>query len=61
MDALKCVAYVKKIHEKTKEAIEKKAKYYVEWANKHHKKVTVQPGDFVWIHLCKERFPEKHK
>jgi hypothetical protein len=61
MDALKRVAYVKKIHEKTKKAIEKKAMYYAEWANKHHKKVTFEPRDFVWIHLRKERFPEKCK
>jgi hypothetical protein len=61
IDALKCAAYVKKIHEKTKEAIKKKAKYYAEWANKHRKKVTFEPGDFVWIHLRIECFPEKCK
>jgi hypothetical protein len=48
---------VKKIHEKTKEAIEKK--YYAEWANKHHRKVTFEPGDFVWLHIHKDRFLEK--
>jgi hypothetical protein len=51
MDALKRAAYVKKIHEKTKEVIEKKAKYYAKWANKHRKKVTFEPH--------KERFLEK--
>jgi hypothetical protein len=61
MDALKCAAYVKKIHEKTKEAIEKKAKYYVEWAKKHRKEVTFQPGYFIWVHLRKEHFPKKRK
>jgi hypothetical protein len=61
MDASKRAAYVKKIHEQTKEAIEKKAKYYAEWANKRRKKVTFEPGDFVWVHLRKERFPEKRK
>jgi hypothetical protein len=61
MDALKCAAYVNKIHEKAKEAIEKKAKYYAEWANKHHKKVTFEQRDFIWVHLCKECFPDKSK
>ena len=61
MEASKHDAYVKEIHKKTKEAIEKKAKYYAEWANKHRKKVTFEPGDFVWVHLRKECFPGKCK
>ena len=61
MEASKCASYVKKIHEKNKEAIEKRSKYYAEWANKHCKKVTFEPGDLVWVHLRKDRFPEKRK
>jgi hypothetical protein len=61
MEASKRASYVKKIHEKTKETIEKRSKYYAEWANKHRKKVTFEPGDLVWIHLRKDRFPEKRK
>ncbi|GAV58442.1 hypothetical protein CFOL_v3_01976 [Cephalotus follicularis] len=30
-------------------------------ANKHRKKAEFQPGDLVWIHLRKERFPSKRK
>ena len=30
-------------------------------ANKHKKEVHFQPGDLVWIHLRKERFPSKRK
>jgi len=29
--------------------------------NKHRKKLIFQPGDLVWVHLCKERFLEKRK
>jgi hypothetical protein len=29
--------------------------------NKHRKKVLFEPGDVVWIHLRKERFPDQHK
>ena len=61
MEASKRASYVKKIHEKTKEAIEKRSKYYAAWANKHRKKVTFEPGDLVWVHLRKDRFPEKRK
>ena len=61
MEAPKCASYVKKIHEKNKEAIEKRSKYYAEWANKHRKKVTFEPRDLVWVHLHKDRFPKKHK
>ena len=34
---------------------------YQAHANKHRKKMVFQPGDLVWIHLRKERFPAKRK
>ena len=61
MEASKRAAYIKEIHKKTKEAIEKKTKCYAEWVNKHSKKVTFEPGDFVWVHLRKKCFPGKRK
>jgi phosphoribosyl-ATP pyrophosphohydrolase len=57
MDASKRAAYVKKIHEKTKEEIEKKARSNAAKVNKHRKKVVYELGDLVWVHLRKERFP----
>lgn len=57
MDASKRAAYVKKIHEKTKEEIEKKARSNTAKVNKHRKKVVYEPRDLVWVHLRKERFP----
>jgi hypothetical protein len=51
----------KKIHEKTKEAIELKAVHKAASMNKHRKKVLFEPGDLVWIHLRKERFPDQRK
>jgi hypothetical protein len=59
MDAFKRAEYIKKIHEKTKEEIEKKAHYFDVKANKHRKKMTFEPSDMVWVHLRKEHFPEK--
>jgi hypothetical protein len=61
MDASKRAEYVKKIHLKTKQEIEKKSEYYAAKANKNRKKMIFQPGDLVWVHLRKDRFPEKRK
>ena len=61
MEASKHAAYVKKIHEKTKEAIELSAKRKSTSMNKHRKKVLFEPEDLVWIHLCKDHFPDKRK
>jgi hypothetical protein len=47
MEASKRAAYIKKIHEKAKEAIELK--------------VLFEPGDLVWIHLSKEHFRDQRK
>ena len=41
--------------------IEKANVAYQAQANKHKKRVVFQPGDLVWIHLRKERFPSKRK
>jgi hypothetical protein len=49
---------VKKIHEKTREAIEKKGKNIAATRNQTRKQVLFQPGDMVWVHLRKDRFPQ---
>jgi hypothetical protein len=61
MEASKRAEFVKKIHLKTKEAIEKKGKDNASRVNKKQKEVLFQPGDMVWVHFCKDRFPEKRK
>ncbi|XP_029126278.1 uncharacterized protein LOC109793894 [Cajanus cajan] len=53
--------YVKKLHERVKAQIEKKNESYAKHANKGRKKVVFQPGDWVWVHMRKERFPEQRK
>jgi hypothetical protein len=47
MEASKCAAYIKKIHEKTNEAIELKAVRKAASMNKHRKKVLFAPEDVV--------------
>jgi hypothetical protein len=61
MEASKHAAYIKKIHEKTKKAIELKAVRKAASMNKHRKKVLFGPGDLVWIHLREEHFPDQRK
>jgi hypothetical protein len=61
MEASKRAEFVKKIHMKTKEAIEKKGKDNASRVNQKRKEVLFQPGDMVWVHFRKDRFPEKRK
>lgn len=61
MEGFKRAKYVKKIHLKTNQEIEKKSEYYAAKANKNCKKMIFEPRDLVWVHLRKDRFPEKRK
>ena len=49
------------MHEKVKSQIEKKMEGYAKYANKGRKKVTFEPGDWVWVHFRKKRFPSQRK
>jgi hypothetical protein len=61
MEASKRADFVRKIHEKTKEAIEKKGKYVADRVNKKRKEVLFRPGEMVWVHFRKDRFPTLRK
>lgn len=52
---------MKKLHEQVRTQIEKVNELYKQRANKNRKKVVFHPGDLVWLHLRKERFPSKRK
>jgi hypothetical protein len=60
-DASQRSEFILKMHETTKLNIEKMNEKYHIAASKGHKKVKLEPGDLVWIHLRKERFPELRK
>ena len=47
---------VRQLHEKVRLNIERKTKQYETQANKGHKHITFEPGDWVWIYLRKDRF-----
>jgi hypothetical protein len=49
------------MHETTKLNIEKMNEKYHIAASKGRKEVKHKPGDLVWLHLRKERFPELRK
>jgi len=45
---------MKKIHEHIRSQIERTNEAY---KSKHRKQLEFKPGDLVWLHLRKERFP----
>jgi hypothetical protein len=49
------------MHETTKLNIEKINEKYRIAVSKGRKEVKLEPGDLVWLHLRKERFPELRK
>ena len=60
-EASKRVEEIKPLHEQVRLKIERSNAFDQAQANKHKKRVVFQPGDLVWIHLKKERFPSKRK
>ncbi|XP_058773027.1 uncharacterized protein LOC131647130 [Vicia villosa] len=54
-------SFVKKLHEQLKLKIEKKSESYAKHANKGMKRVVFKPGDWVWVHMSKERFLTQRK
>ncbi|KAK1616575.1 hypothetical protein QYE76_022092 [Lolium multiflorum] len=61
MEASKRADFVRKIHLKTKELIEKKGKSNAARMNKKRKEMLFKPGDLVWVHFRKDRFPKLRK
>jgi len=52
---------MRKLHNQIRNQIEKTNEAYKARANKHSKHLEFQPGDLVWLHLRKERFPSRRK
>ncbi|GKU89653.1 hypothetical protein SLEP1_g3767 [Rubroshorea leprosula] len=57
LDGKKKAGVVKQLHERVRQNIERRTKQYANQANKGRKKVVLEPGDWVWVHMRKERFP----
>jgi translation initiation factor IF-1 len=60
-DASQRSEFILKMHETTKLNIEKMNEKYRIAASKGRKEVKLKPGDLVWLHLRKERFPKLRK
>jgi len=61
MDGIKKAKLIKELHEQVRLHIEEKKTKYAKQANKGRKMVRFEPGDLVWIHISKGRFPSKCK
>ena len=59
LDGEKKAEMVKKLHESVHQHIEKKIEQCVTKANKGCRQVLFEPGDWVWVHIRKERFPAR--
>ncbi|GKV47177.1 hypothetical protein SLEP1_g54096 [Rubroshorea leprosula] len=57
LDGKKKAEVVKQLHEKVQQNIERQTEQYANQANKGRTKVVFEPGDWVWVHMRKERFP----
>jgi hypothetical protein len=60
-DATKRAELMLKLHEITKENIERMNAKYKLAGDKVRKEIKFEPGDLVWLHFIKERFPELRK
>ena len=56
LDGKKKVEFVKQIHKKAS-----LKKQYAKQANKGRRQVVFEPGDWVWVHMGKERFPAQRR
>jgi hypothetical protein len=59
LDGKKKADFVKQIHEKARFNIERRTEQYTTQANKGRRQLVFEPGDWVWLHMRKERFPAK--
>ena len=60
-DAKARADFILQMHQTTKANIEKMNEKYRIAGNKGRKEVSLEPGDLVWLHLRKDRFPELRK
>jgi hypothetical protein len=60
-DAKRHAELMLKMHETTKENIERMNTMYIISGDKGRKQLDFEPGDLVWLHLRKERFPDLRK
>ncbi|KAL1213210.1 hypothetical protein V5N11_026470 [Cardamine amara subsp. amara] len=60
-DGITKAIFVKRLHERVRENIEKKTEEYTRKANRSRHPMILQPGEWVWVHLRTERYPRQHR
>ncbi|XP_071924840.1 uncharacterized protein [Coffea arabica] len=61
LDGKKKAEFVQALHQQVKANIEGRTQQYLKYANKGRRRMAFNPGDWVWLHLRKERFPVQHR
>ena len=61
MDASARASYLKKVHEDTRQTIERQVQRLATKLNINKHRIVFNIGDLVWLHLRKDRFPNEHK
>uniref|UniRef100_A0A2N9HL76 RNA-directed DNA polymerase n=1 Tax=Fagus sylvatica TaxID=28930 RepID=A0A2N9HL76_FAGSY len=61
LDGQKKAELVKSLHERVRLQIAQKNERVASQANKGRRRVIFEPGDWVWVHMRKERFPAHRK
>src|SRR6187399_789596 len=61
MDTSARASYLKKVHEDTRATIERQVHRLTTKINVNKAPMVFQPGDLVWLHLRKDRFPHERK
>ena len=60
-DGIEKASFIKDLHKDIKLRIERKVGKYTEHANKRRKALLFDVGDWVWLHLRKDRVPNQRK
>ncbi|XP_071914045.1 uncharacterized protein [Coffea arabica] len=61
LDGKKKAEIVRDLHTKARAHIEKRTLQYIQSANKGRRQMVFEPGDWVWIHMRNERFPNQRR
>jgi len=60
-DGFEKTYFIKNLHQHIKHQIERKVGKYAQHANKGRKALIFEPGNWVCLHLRKDRFPTQRK
>ncbi|XP_073525656.1 uncharacterized protein [Phyllobates terribilis] len=60
-DATRQVDMMKDLHQRTRARLLSRAEHTAATKNKGRRKMLFEPGDMVWLHLRKDRFPDQRK